>query len=487
MLEHIFRKFLTIKSRHVKLNVTTFFVVSIVVVSIGILGVEYLVDYVEKMYIQLQVDVNKRQGQNILRIVNTQLRLGISMEEVAKSFQGMVSGTQTDRGYMCMIDRNRGVLLCHPDSAQIGHKTGLKPNFLPVEALESTPTTPAAINRSLSSEGRGGVLMSGDTVSQIIYFQPVEHTTWVIAIHENARRIRQELTQLRAELFLWFAILGVCIIVFSTLAARYIGRKYEVDIEEKNNLLTNQAIEISAINEDLKVQNEQFALLNQEKTEIMGIVAHDLRNPIGAVRSMAELIQSEAFSGQNLSDAANKIITTSGRMLALVSNVLDINRLDEGAIHFMSVEFDMLPQIEAICEQYQYHAASKSITLHLQTSDSSAIVTADEQALLQVLDNIVSNAVKYSPHGKSVFVRVKSGVEAVRLEVQDEGPGISEDDMKKLFGKFARLSARPTGDEHSTGLGLSIVKKMVEAMNGRVWCESELGQGATFIVELSKG
>ena len=143
---------------------------------------------------------------------------------------------------------------------------------------------------------------------------------------------------------------------------------------------------------------------------------------------------------------------------------------------------------------------------------------------MQVLDNLISNAVKYSPHGKNVFVRVKSSSSSLvlgrednhssfvighwsggerqantlmtndqltndqwlRIEVQDEGLGISEDDMKKLFGKFARLSSRPTGGEHSTGLGLSIVKKMVEAMNGRVWCESEPGKGATFIVEMPK-
>jgi signal transduction histidine kinase len=100
------------------------------------------------------------------------------------------------------------------------------------------------------------------------------------------------------------------------------------------------------------------------------------------------------------------------------------------------------------------------------------------------LSNIISNAVKYSPHGKNVYVRMKASNEEIRIEVQDEGPGISADDMKKLFGKFARLSARPTGGEHSTGLGLSIVKKMVEAMNGKVWCESEVGKGATFIVDL---
>lgn len=72
----------------------------------------------------------------------------------------------------------------------------------------------------------------------------------------------------------------------------------------------------------------------------------------------------------------------------------------------------------------------------------------------------------------------------IRIEIQDEGPGLTEDDMKKMFGKFARLSAQPTAGEHSTGLGLSIVKKLVEAMNGKVWCESEPGKGATFIVEL---
>ncbi|MFY7998474.1 MAG: sensor histidine kinase [Candidatus Kapaibacteriota bacterium] len=127
---------------------------------------------------------------------------------------------------------------------------------------------------------------------------------------------------------------------------------------------------------------------------------------------------------------------------------------------------------------------------------------------------MLSNAIKYSPHGKNVFVQVRShwslgiGHSAndgdsnnasmtnspitndqstnafLRIEVRDEGPGLSPDDMTKLFGKFARLSARPTGGEHSTGLGLSIVKKMVEAMNGKVWCESEQGKGATFIVEL---
>ena len=107
-------------------------------------------------------------------------------------------------------------------------------------------------------------------------------------------------------------------------------------------------------------------------------------------------------------------------------------------------------------------------------------------ALSQVLDNLVSNAVKYSPPNKNIWVDIQETTENVRIAIRDEGPGLSDDDKSKLFGKFARLSAQPTGGEHSTGLGLSIVKKMIEAMNGKVWCESELGHGATFFVEISR-
>ena len=100
-----------------------------------------------------------------------------------------------------------------------------------------------------------------------------------------------------------------------------------------------------------------------------------------------------------------------------------------------------------------------------------------------MLDNQVSNAVKYSPPGRNIFVRLNKSAEAVGCEVQDEGPGLGAENQKNLFGKFARLSAKPTGGEHTTGLGLSIVKKMVEAMNGHVWWESESGRGATFMVQ----
>jgi signal transduction histidine kinase len=216
----------------------------------------------------------------------------------------------------------------------------------------------------------------------------------------------------------------------------------------------------------------------------MGIVAHDLKNPIGAVRGLADLVQSGFVSQEQMPEITEKIVSTSDRMLELVTNLLDSNRLEAGAMQFHLVEFDIVPFVENTIAQYRVQAEVKNIMLHFRNEATQSVIFADEQAVIQVLDNIISNAVKYSPLGKNIYVRLKSINETISVEVQDEGQGISPEDMTKLFGKFARLSARPTGGEHSTGLGLSIVKKMVEAMNGRVWCESEAGKGATFIVEL---
>ena len=113
----------------------------------------------------------------------------------------------------------------------------------------------------------------------------------------------------------------------------------------------------------------------------------------------------------------------------------------------------------------------------------SISVQADKGFLIQIIENLVSNAVKFSPPNTKVEIEV-SGNQNVLISVKDEGPGITKEDQTKLFGKYNILSAKPTGGEPSTGLGLSIVKKYIEEMGGKVWCESQIGKGATFYVSL---
>ena len=135
---------------------------------------------------------------------------------------------------------------------------------------------------------------------------------------------------------------------------------------------------------------------------------------------------------------------------------------------------------------YQEQTKVKNIKLHLEFQTPLLIALVDKITSKGILDNLISNAIKYSPLDKNIYIRLYQRDSYIHSEIQDEGPGLSESDLLKLFGKFTRLSSKPTGGEHSTGLGLFIVKKLVEAMKGKVWCESQLGQGSTFIVEFPK-
>lgn len=242
---------------------------------------------------------------------------------------------------------------------------------------------------------------------------------------------------------------------------------------------------LARVRTHLELQHARARLreMNNEKSEFMGIAAHDLRSPLGAITGFAELILEDGqISRADLEDCVRRIRTTSARMAEMVQNLLDANRIERGEMKLNLAPTELGALVSSVIKTQESRAAAKQQKLRLETVAAPVQVLVDPGVMVQVLENLVSNAVKYSPPGKSIFVRVKKETAAARIEVRDQGPGLSAEDQKKLFGKFARLSAKPTAGENSTGLGLSIVKRMVEAMNGKVWCESELGRGATFIV-----
>lgn len=276
-------------------------------------------------------------------------------------------------------------------------------------------------------------------------------------------------------------------------------------LEAQSHEIFHTNAELSEANERLALQNLDLIALNEQKNEFLGIAAHDLRNPLANIMTVGALLREDlaAYEAEMPPESVplppsarwgtRTIETSAAKMLHLVENLLDVNALERGAIKLTLESVDIAQLAETSLERFRHVAHAKSITLQREivpddddNGKKEALAHADRGYTEQVLDNLVSNAIKYSPHGKRVLVRVKAGDGTVRVEVQDEGPGLSENDKTRLFGTFARLSALPTGGEQSTGLGLSIVKKLVEAMQGRVWCESEVGKGATFIVELPK-
>ena len=254
--------------------------------------------------------------------------------------------------------------------------------------------------------------------------------------------------------------------------------------EQRERALEREIGERLMVEEALRKANERLEELNAQKNEFIGIAVHDLKNPLSGIAALAQTVKElPDIERAEVEEYMKKIIASANRMFDLIKSFLNVNAIEQGGLRVSLSPANISLVTRMATQSYLLKAQAKSIALHIETGEDIHGV-ADESILVQVLDNLVSNALKFSPMHRSIYVRVKEYSDCIKIEVQDEGPGLSNDDKKKLFGKFARLSARPTAGESSTGLGLSIVKTMVEAMNGKIWCESELGCGATFCLEL---
>jgi signal transduction histidine kinase/uncharacterized membrane protein len=232
----------------------------------------------------------------------------------------------------------------------------------------------------------------------------------------------------------------------------------------------------------LQVSNVQLVKLNEEKNAFLGIAAHDLKNPLGVVIGTAELMRSckdEAL----ITKLSGNIVGAGTRMLRLVKDLLDANAIEEGRFTSNLERCNLRVLIRECVDNNTLAGTNKGIQLQLEHGNACWVRT-DKNATLQVLDNLISNAVKYSPRNTTVHISTAAGDDFGSISIRDEGPGLDADDLKKMFGKFTRLSARPTGGESSNGLGLSIVKRLAEAMGGTVSCESQLGHGATFTLRV---
>jgi signal transduction histidine kinase len=283
---------------------------------------------------------------------------------------------------------------------------------------------------------------------------------------------QSELELSRKNLFIYLAIIGI-VLVLTALFALYRVVRLKINTNKR----------LSEKNKQIRAQNLELNSLNIEKNELIGIVAHDLKNPLTSALSVAELFSSEKNTEEQ-NEYLSVILSSLNRMNGLVAKILEIKILESSSLKINKTEVDLKQVTEQVISALKIQSDNKNINIVADLDDRTAAM--DHSLLVQVLDNLVSNAIKFSNHNSKISVSLKDENQKFRFEIEDEGPGIMEEDKPRLFKKFQKLRAKPTGGENSTGLGLSIVKKYVEAMKGKVWCESEFGYGAKFIVEFEK-
>tara|TARA_B100000508_G_scaffold122703_1_gene104967 strand:+ start:1032 stop:3137 length:2106 start_codon:yes stop_codon:yes gene_type:complete len=259
-------------------------------------------------------------------------------------------------------------------------------------------------------------------------------------------------------------------------------------IEQQNLEIKKQQNALKTAKADLENKMGEMEGLTDEKTHLLSIVAHDMRTPLNSILGLCDLIEME----ENEENAAKsrkqylELLKESGnRMLGMINTLLNVRKIETQNIEVNFSSINVYSTINKVLTDFKNWSDRKSINVSISDVEITQTVYADENLFRQVLENLISNAIKYSPFKTSIEIYGELRESTYLIHIKDHGPGISQAEQSRLFGKYQRLSARPTAGEDSIGIGLSLVKKLTELMNGNVFFTSELGFGSTFSCEFS--
>ena len=227
---------------------------------------------------------------------------------------------------------------------------------------------------------------------------------------------------------------------------------------------------------------EQLERLNRAKSEFVSIVSHEFRTPLTGIQGFSEMMRDEQLSLEEMREYAGDINKDSQRLNRMIDEMLDLDRMESGRMTIHPERMDLNAVLDEAVNRVRPNAPNHTLSLDLQ-ADLPAI-HGDRDRLTQVASNLLNNAVKYSPTGGRITVKSRADGDQVRIEVRDEGLGIPPEALETIFERYSRVDSQATKDIPGTGLGLPIVRQIVQLHGGKVWAESELGRGSVFHVTL---
>lgn len=232
---------------------------------------------------------------------------------------------------------------------------------------------------------------------------------------------------------------------------------------------------------EIQLRNAKLLQLNTEKNALIDLVAHDLRNPLTSSRCAVEMLRDDpAGLSTDQADCVRLIDNALGRMRNIVNQILDVEVIESHQlrVNLQPIDFGLI--LKEVTDGLMGFAQQKGIAIVSVGKQVTGV--SDRSFVTQIFDNLISNAIKYSPFGAAIVLNLSANPGIIRFEVQDQGPGIDPAELPTLFSRYQRGKVNPTAGESSLGLGLSIVKKLVTVLHGEVLCESSPGKGSRFVV-----
>lgn len=254
------------------------------------------------------------------------------------------------------------------------------------------------------------------------------------------------------------------------------------DAVRTNVRLRERERELETSNQTLDEQAQELTRLNEAQRRFVSMVSHEFRTPLFAIQGFSEALRDEALSTEEIHDHSARINSEAQRLARMITEILDLDRMESGHMVLTLGDVKMNEIIESVVDHARPGAPLHQFANVLDPR--LPIMTADQDKLVQVMTNLVSNAVKYSPDAGTITITSTESGGTIQVSVRDEGIGIPADALEKVFERFTRVERESLGDIKGTGLGLPIVREIVELHGGRVWAESPPGKGSTFHMEL---
>lgn len=273
------------------------------------------------------------------------------------------------------------------------------------------------------------------------------------------------------------ASLVVIIFLIIALTLLYFNNRKQI---KTNEALRSELNDLSKKLTEGHSKQEKLIDINEERKNIVSIVAHDLKSPLNRTYALIRLLSmnTDNLNAEQI-DYLGKMHQIIADGLSLVRNMLDIRAIEDRGIEIRKENLNLSKYLASELNQFKVLADLKQLKL-LYRADPMIFVEADKQYLGRIIDNLISNAIKFSDFGKKIELNLSQVKDAVCISIKDEGPGFKSNELDKVFLKYQKFSAKPTGGESSTGIGLSIVKMLADKMGYTIVCLSEEGKGAEF-------